>query len=180
MEDLAHWMGTPRAAGFVAGGWCCAAAALAINGRSPGVPWGTELVQWLASDGLGPALFPIAIAAMVALVHAMLIRQGEGHCCGEWVDAAWSLGVVALGIGAWTWAVRYEPFADPTSAPRRLAALAGLGALLVGAAMTIAAALATDASGLVRRRRAATIPPHEAQPPFPSLARHSDGQTTAR
>jgi drug/metabolite transporter (DMT)-like permease len=85
-------------------------------------------------------MVPLAVAALVFLVHAMLIREGTGECCREWIDAAWSLGLIAAGIAAWTWALHHEPFADPFSTSRRLAALAGLGALLVGVAMTLAAA----------------------------------------
>jgi hypothetical protein len=144
MERVGHWMGTPRAAGVVAGSWCWAAASLAFHAASPSVPAGTELVRWLASDGPGPGIVPLAVAALVFLVHAMLIREAAGHCCGEWIDAAWSIGLVAAGIAAWTWALHHEPFADPFSTSRRLAALAGLGALLVGIAMTLTAAAAVD------------------------------------
>ncbi|HET8623264.1 MAG TPA: hypothetical protein VFM14_06855 [Gemmatimonadales bacterium] len=144
MQEWVSWMGTPRAAGFVAGSWCCAAAALVANTQSPGAPWGADLLRWLASDGVGPGMLPITIAAIVALIHAMLIREARGRCCQEWIDAAWSLGLVAAGMAAWTWALHYEPFADPFSASRRLAALAGLGALLVGAGMTISVAIATE------------------------------------
>jgi hypothetical protein len=146
MDSLTHWMGTPRAAGFIAGGWSWAAASLALHGASPSGPVGTELLHWLASDGLGPELVPLAVAALVVVVHAGLIRQAEGGCCREWIDAAWSLALVAAGIGAWTWALHHEPFADPFSASRRLAAVVGLGALLVGSAMTLAAA-ATQPAG---------------------------------
>jgi hypothetical protein len=142
MQTLTHWMGTPRAAGFVAGSWSWAAASLALHGASPSSPIGTELLRWLAGEGLGPELMPVAVAALVVLLHTMLIRHAEGDCCREWIDAAWSLGLVAGGIGAWTWALHYTPFADPFSPSRRLAAVAGLGALLVGSAMTLAAAAA--------------------------------------
>jgi hypothetical protein len=87
---------------------------------------------------------PLAIAALVVVVHGMLIRDAPRECCREWVDAAWSLGLVAAGIVAWSWALHYEPFSDPFSASRRMAALVGLGMMLVGAGMTIAAAVATE------------------------------------
>jgi hypothetical protein len=142
MQSLTHWMGTPRAAGFVAGTWSWAAASLALHGAAPSAPVGSELLRWLAGSGFGPEVMPVAIAALVVLVHALLIRQGEGPCCREWIDAAWSLGLIAAGVALWTWALHYEPFADPFSPSRRLAAVAGLGALMVGAAMTLAAAAA--------------------------------------
>jgi hypothetical protein len=141
-EQLSHWMGTPRAAGFVAGSWCCAALALAVQGHSSDALWGAALLRWLASDGVGPGALPLAIAGAVAAFHAIRIREAQGTCCREWVDAAWSLGLIAAGMAAWTWALRYEPFADPVSASRRLAALAGLGALLTGCAVTLAVAIA--------------------------------------
>jgi hypothetical protein len=141
MERVGHWMGTPRAAGVVAGSWCWAAASLAFHAASPSVPAGTELVRWLASDGPGPGIVPLAVAALVSLVHAMLIREAAGDC---WIDAAWSIGLVAAGIAAWTWALHHEAFADPFSTSRRLAALAGLGALLVSVAMILAAAAAVE------------------------------------
>jgi hypothetical protein len=143
-QTLTHWMGTPRAAGLVAGSWCWATASLALHGASPSAPVGTELLHWLASDGRGPELVPVAVAVLVVLLHAMLIREAKGACCREWIDAAWSLVLVAAGVGAWTWALHYEPFADPFSPARRLAAIAGLGALLVGSAMTLAAAAAAE------------------------------------
>ncbi len=144
MHGPNHWMGSPRAAGFVAGSWCWAAATLAMHRARPAAPWGADLLQWLGSDGAGPAFLPIAVAVLVALVHAVVIRQAEGRCCREWTDAAWSLVTVAVGIGAWTWALRYEPFADPLSVSRRLAALAGLGAMLVGTGMALGTALEAD------------------------------------
>ena len=142
IHKLTPWMGTPRAVGFVAGSWSWAAASLALHGASPSAPVGTELLRWLGGDGLGPELVPVAVAALVVLVHAMLIMQAEGQCCRDWIDAAWSLGLVAAGIAAWTWALHYAPFADPLSGSRRLAAVAGLGGLLMGSAMTLAAAAA--------------------------------------
>jgi hypothetical protein len=155
-------MGTPRAAGFVAGSWCWAAATLAINGRAPSAPWGSELVSWLASADVSADLLPIAVAGLVVLVHARLIRQAEDGCCRAWTDAAWSLALVAAGIGAWTWALRYEPFADPLSASRRLAALAGMGAMLVGSAMAVAAAAMTPRAPKPARPARALRPSYEA------------------
>jgi hypothetical protein len=153
MDELSHWMGTPKAAGLVAGSWCCAVASFALHVQHPDAVWGTGLVQWLASDGIGPGMLPITIAALVTAIHAMLIREAGSRCCREWIDAAWSLGLVAAGMLAWTWALRYEPFSDPLSASRRLAALAGFGALLIAAAMTIAAAIAAE-----RRQRSVKHP----------------------
>ena len=146
MDQLSHWMGTPKAAGLVAGSWCCAVASLALHTQNPEAAWGAGLVQWLASDGIGPGMLPITIAAIVIAIHSALIRDAGNRCCREWIDAAWSLGLVAAGMLAWTWALRYEPFTDRLSASRRLAALAGFGALLIAAAMTIAAAIAAERS----------------------------------
>jgi hypothetical protein len=137
-------MGSPRAAGFVGGSWCWAAASLGLHNAAPSSPLGTELLRWLGRDGLAPEVMPLAIAALVVVVHGMLIRDAQGECCREWIDAAWSLGLVAVGVVAWSWALHYEPFSDPFSASRRLAALGGLGTMLVGAGMTIAAAVATE------------------------------------
>ncbi|MGH7628534.1 MAG: hypothetical protein ACREOF_03955 [Gemmatimonadales bacterium] len=155
-------MGTPRAAGFVAGSWCWAAATLAINWSAPAAPWGSELLGWLASDGLSAEMLPIAVAVLVGLVHASLVRQAEDGCCRAWIDAACSLAAVAAGIGAWTWALRYEPFADPLSASRRLAALAGMGAMLVGTGMTVAAAAMAPRAAAPARRERAFRPSYEA------------------
>ncbi len=162
MQQLPHWMGTPRAAGFVAGSWCWAAASLALHGRAPAAPPGAELLHWLGGAGLGPALLPIAVATLVVLVHAVLIREAEAGCCREWTDAAWSLAAVAAGIGGWTWALRYEPFADPLSVSRRLAALAGLGAMLIGTGMTMAAAAMPARGAEAARRDRSARPSHEA------------------
>jgi hypothetical protein len=137
-------MGTPKVAGLVAGSWCCALASLALHAQNPDAAWGAGLVQWLASDGIGPGMLPLTIAAIVTAMHSVLIRDAGSRCCREWIDAAWSLGLVAAGMLAWTWALRYEPFSDPLDAGRRVAALAGFGALLIAAAMTIAAAIAAE------------------------------------
>jgi len=137
MAGVTHWIGTPRAAGFVAGGWCWAAAALALEGTAPAEPWGTELLRWLANAGLGPELLPITVGILAVLLHAARIRQGEGACCREWADAAWSLGLIAAGIAAWTWAIHYVPFADPLSTARRLAAVGGLGAIIFGSTLSV-------------------------------------------
>ncbi len=162
MRKLTHWMGTPRAAGFIAGSWCWAAATLALHRRAPAAPPGAELLHWLGGANLGPELFPIAVATLVVLVHGILIREAEGGGCREWIDAAWSLAVVAAGIGAWTWALRYEPFADPLSASRRLAALAGLGAMLVALGMTVAAAALAPRVAAPARQERAFRPSYEA------------------
>jgi hypothetical protein len=138
------WIGTPRAAGFVGGTWCWAAASLALHSAAPSAPLGAELLRWLARDGAAPEMLPLAIASLVIVVHAMRIREARGQCCHQWLDAAGSLGLVAAGIVAWSWALHYEPFSDPYSVARRLAALAGLGAMLVGAGITIAAAVASE------------------------------------
>jgi hypothetical protein len=146
-----HWMGTPRAAGFVAGGWCWAAATLALQEASPTRPVGTELVRWLGSAGFGPEFVPLAIAVLAVLLHAIRIRQAEGACCREWIDAAWSLGLIAGGIAAWSWAVRYEPFADPFAATRCFAAVVGLGAIVCGSALTVSVVAADERAALLAR-----------------------------
>jgi len=162
MDGATHWMGTPRAAGFVAGSWCWAAATLAINGRAPAAPWGSELLSWLAGTDASADILPIALAVLVVLVHAMLIRQAEDGSCRAWTDAAWSLASVAAGIGAWTWAVRYEPFADPLAVSRRCAAVAGLGAMLVGSGLTVAAAAMAPPAPTPARPARALRPSYEA------------------
>ena len=147
----AAWMGSPRAAGFVGGTWCWAAASLGLHNAAPSSPLGSELLRWLAREGVAPEVMPLAIAALVVIVHGVLIREARGECCREWVDAAWSLGLVAAGIVAWSWALRYEPFSDPFSTSRRLLALGGLGTMLVGAGLTIAAAVAGDRERVAAR-----------------------------
>ena len=148
MQATSTWMGSPRATGVIGGTWCWAAAALGLQNMAPSGPLGAELVRWLARDSLAPQLMPLAIAALVVAVHAMVIREAHWRCCREWIDAAWSVGLVAAGIVAWSWALHYEPFSDPLSAPRRLAALAGLGAMLVGAGTTLTAAIAAERTRL--------------------------------
>ncbi len=171
MRQPTHWMGTPRTAGLLAGTWCSAALILAMHSDATAAPLGTGLLRWLASAGAGPELLPIAVAGLVVLVHGMLIRDAAGNRSHLWADAALSLALVAAGICLWTWSLHYEPFADPFSPSRRLAALAGLGAMLVGAGITVAAAVQP---GLVQRAGGATIPPHAPHTPSPSLARHPD------
>ena len=144
MREPGSWMGTPRAAGFMGGIWCWAAAALALHHAAPSAPLGAALLRWLAGSGPAPELIPLAIAALVVTVHAVLIREAGAPCCREWLDAAWSVGAVAAGIAAWSWALHYEPFSDPVSGTRRLAALAGLAAMLVGTGITLATAAAAE------------------------------------
>jgi hypothetical protein len=144
MHMSAGWMGSPKAAGFVGGTWCWAAASLALHNAAPASPLGAELLRWLARDGMEPSIMPLAIASLVVVVHAIRIREAHGQCCREWIDAAWSLGLVAVGIVAWSWALHYEPFSDPYSGSRQLAGVAGFGSMLVGAGMTIAAAVASE------------------------------------
>jgi len=153
MHRTAAWLGSPKTAGFVGGAWCWAAACLALHNAAPASPLGAELLRWLARDGIQPSIMPLGIAALVVVVHGMRIREAEGQCCREWIDAAWSLGLVAAGIVGWSWALHYEPFSDPFSASRRLAGVMGFGAMLIGAGMTIAAAVASE-----RERQLATTP----------------------
>src|SRR5687768_5933692 len=153
MQRGTHWLGTPRAAGFVAGAWSWAAVSLALHGVSPSRRAGVELLGLLASDGLAPGLAPVGVAVLAVLLHAAVIRRADAACCRAWTDAALSLGLIAAGIAAWGWAVHYEPFADPFSPSRQLAALAGLGAILVGVALTVTAAIVD------RRGRDPTVAP---------------------
>jgi hypothetical protein len=163
MNMYAGWMGSPKAAGFVGGTWCWAAASLALHNAAPASPLGAELLRWLARDGVAPGIMPLAIASLVVVVHAIRIREAQGQCCREWTDAAWSLGLVAVGILAWSWALHYEPFSDPYSGSRRLAAVAGFGSMLVGAGMTIAAAVASE------RKRAVVVAPRPVRPSWEAM-----------
>ncbi|HET7600346.1 MAG TPA: hypothetical protein VFK09_08630 [Gemmatimonadales bacterium] len=129
--------------GWVAGIGAGTAAWLALvvslragTGESPS----EGLLKLLSTDSGLITWAPLVLVGAVAAAHASVCRR-SGAERAPWHHAAWSVGCLALGLLAWTWAIHYAPFTNPLAGGRRVAALGGLAAFSLGIAVPLVATL---------------------------------------